>query len=61
MAAARSFDAGAVSATIAELLGPDDARRTRLRQIVERATATDRDSPEPRFEIPRRPRNRRQS
>jgi hypothetical protein len=59
MAAARSFDVGAVRATVAELLGPDDARLARLAQIVERATSTDRDAPEPRFEIPRRPRTRR--
>jgi hypothetical protein len=58
MAAARSFDAGAVAATVAELLGRDDARLARLAQIVERAALIDAQAPEPRFEIPRRSRSR---
>lgn len=53
MLAARSFDVSAVATTVAELLGDDDPRLTRLSALVaaaERAEAT----PEPRFEIPRR-------
>jgi hypothetical protein len=54
MIAARSFDVGAVGATIAELLGDDDPRLARLRSLT---TGTDPSAPEPRFEIrtPRRP------
>ena len=52
MIAARSFDMGAVSATIAELLGGDDARLTRLRALT---AGTDPSRPEPRFEIRKRP------
>jgi len=57
MIVTRSFDVGAVRATIAELLGADDARLTRLANLVDRLDRLDRDEgppPEPRFEIPRR-------
>jgi hypothetical protein len=49
MIAARSFDVGAVAATIAELLGADDGRLARLQTLI---AHTDPQSPEPRFEIP---------
>ena len=55
MIAARSFDVAAVAATVAELLGADDARLARLHGLVEQAAKTE-SRPEPRFEIPRRPR-----
>ena len=48
MIAARSFDIGAVSATIAELLGRDDHRLARLRTLT---AGADPSAPEPRFEI----------
>ena len=48
MVAARSFDIGAVSATIAELLGADDQRLDRLRSLID---STDPSRPEPKFEI----------
>ena len=48
MIAARSFDVGAVSATVAELLGHDDHRLARLRTLT---AAADPSAPEPRFEI----------
>jgi len=51
MIAARSFDAGAVTATIAELLGSQDPRITRLKALM---ASTDASAPEPRFEIPKR-------
>jgi hypothetical protein len=57
MIAASSFDVGAVRATIADLLGADDARLTRLADLLDRADrGDDANRPEPRFEIPRRPR-----
>jgi hypothetical protein len=57
MIAASSFDVGAVRATIADLLGADDARLTRLADLLDRAhRGDDANRPEPRFEIPRRPR-----
>ena len=58
MIAAGSFDVGSVRATIAELLGADDARLTRLTELLDRVERTDTDQPEPRFEIPRRTRKR---
>ena len=55
MIAARSFDVGAVRATIAELLGGDDARLARLDHLVDTVVdRSDASRPEPRFEIPRR-------
>ena len=54
MITARSFDVGAVRATIAELLGADDARLARLADLVDRIERADTSRPEPRFEIPRR-------
>jgi hypothetical protein len=57
MITTRSFDVGALRATIAELLGADDARLTRLADLVDRLDQLGRDEsppPEPRFEIPRR-------
>jgi hypothetical protein len=53
MIAARSFDVGAVRATIAELLGADDARLARLADLVDRVDHSETPGPEPRFEIPR--------
>ncbi|HUP75213.1 MAG TPA: hypothetical protein VM282_19370 [Acidimicrobiales bacterium] len=58
MTAASSFDAGAVRATIAALLDAHDARLTRLADLLERADRVDANRPEPRFEIPRRTRQR---
>ena len=55
MITASSFDVGAVRATIAALLGADDARLARLADLLDRADAN---RPEPRFEIPRQPRRR---
>ena len=52
MVAARSFDAGAVGATITELLGADDLRLGRLHALI---ASTDPSRPEPIFEIPKRP------
>lgn len=54
MITARSFDVGAVRATIAELLGPDDTRLARLADLVDRLDRAEAPRPEPRFEIPRR-------
>ena len=54
MITARSFDVGAVRATIAELLGADDARLARLADLVDRLDRAEAPRPEPRFEIPRR-------
>ena len=54
MIAARSFDIGALRATITELLGADDPRLARLGDLVERVEKTEAPPPEPRFEIPRR-------
>jgi hypothetical protein len=54
MIAARSFDVGAAAATVAELLGDDDARLTRLAQLVDQVARSDPNRPEPRFEIRRR-------
>jgi hypothetical protein len=51
MVAARSFDGGAVSATITELLGADDPRLARLQALI---ASTDPARPEPKFEIPKR-------
>lgn len=54
MITARSFDVGAVRATVTELLGADDGRLVRLADLVDRVERTGASSPEPRFEIPRR-------
>jgi hypothetical protein len=54
MITARSFDVGAVRATIAELLGADDTRLARLADLVDRLDRVEEPRAEPRFEIPRR-------
>jgi hypothetical protein len=54
MMAARSFDIGALRATITELLGGDDPRLVRLGDLVDRVEKTEAPLPEPRFEIPKR-------
>jgi len=53
MITSRSFDVSAVRATIAELLGADDARLARLADLVDRVERAEAPRPEPRFEIPR--------
>jgi len=54
MIAARSFDIGALRATITELLGAGDPRLVRLGDLVDRVEKSEAPLPEPRFEIPKR-------